>query len=162
VSRQHQTSAIGVLGEDFVVCCLQQQGWTILHRRWRTRGGELDIIAQSRAPSEVKRGELANLPYVVFVEVKTRSHRNWDLDGRLAIAPSKQAKLWQAAELFLAAHPQLADYPCRFDVALVSYQRRSSHSCDNKILPAISQAAALEIAGYHFILHDYIQSAFGL
>ncbi|HAX80139.1 MAG TPA: hypothetical protein DCY88_30965, partial [Cyanobacteria bacterium UBA11372] len=36
---------IGILGEDFVASWLQAQGWTILHRRWRCRWGELDIIA---------------------------------------------------------------------------------------------------------------------
>ena len=37
---------IGIAGEDLVAEWLQSNGWVILHRRWRYRNGEIDIIAQ--------------------------------------------------------------------------------------------------------------------
>ena len=37
---------IGVTGEDLVAQWLQSKGWAILHRRWRCKLGEIDIIAQ--------------------------------------------------------------------------------------------------------------------
>lgn len=37
---------IGVLGEDLVAQWLQSTSWMILHRRWRCRWGEIDIIAR--------------------------------------------------------------------------------------------------------------------
>ncbi|MBD1935114.1 MULTISPECIES: YraN family protein [Cyanophyceae] len=37
---------IGVLGEDLVAQWLHSQGFLILHRRWRCRWGEIDIIAR--------------------------------------------------------------------------------------------------------------------
>lgn len=173
---------IGILGENFVADWLQAQGWTILHRRWRCRWGELDIIAQQGdqgdAGNVVKKlspspclpfsaESVASspmldvpclMPYIVFVEVKTRSQRNWDGDGREAIAPQKQAKLWSAATAFLAAHPEFTEYPCRFDVACVGYQRLSRQLSQNAI--ANDSDRSLHIAGYSLFLRDYIQSAF--
>lgn len=37
---------IGHLGEDLVAQWLQSTGWIILHRRFASRWGEIDIIAQ--------------------------------------------------------------------------------------------------------------------
>lgn len=103
---------IGVLGEDFIAQWLQSSDWKILHRRWRCRWGEIDIIA-------------TNLDTLAFIEVKTRSAGSWDAGGLLAITPQKQAKLWKTAQNFLATYQELADYACRFDVALVYCEKRS-------------------------------------
>lgn len=201
------TPNVGELGEQLVAQWLQTQNWLILHHRWRCRWGEIDLIAQ---PAEWETGEqlkqehsLPNLKTqqqpnslrntsgntnpassLVFVEVKTRSSGNWDADGRLAITRQKQAKLWRTAQLFLAEHPELAHLPCRFDVALVSYQRISQrsrrasqtsvspHSTDSPSLPvAIDKGNGRQVpsiqlgqplcrAGYRLILQDYIPSAF--
>jgi putative endonuclease len=108
-------SKAGNLGEAFVAEWLEQQGWQILAKQWHCRWGELDLVAGQAKPEGVKPEIVA----IAFIEVKTRSRGNWDFDGALAITQSKQAKLWQTAQLFLADHPQWADLPCRFDVALV-------------------------------------------
>ncbi|MGF1602227.1 MAG: YraN family protein [Thermosynechococcaceae cyanobacterium] len=105
--------AIGYLGEQLVAHWLQQNGWHITAQGWHSRWGELDIVARQ----ETGEGLLA------FVEVKTRSRGNWDIDGLLAITAAKQAKLWKTARVFLAQHPQWAEIPCRFDVALVQCVR---------------------------------------
>jgi len=137
----------GVLGEELVAQWLQHQGWSILHRRWRTRSGELDIIAQ-------RAHELA------FVEVKTRSRGNWDADGKGAIAAKKQQLIWQAAELFLAEHPAYADLSCRFDVALVRCQSLpNSGSCQAQSEP-VKLGQAVRLGNHQFILQEYIPSAF--
>jgi putative endonuclease len=95
----------GELGEEVVAQWLIAGGGKILHRRWRWRRGEIDLIA-------------IDTDIVLFIEVKTRNRRNWDADGMLAITPQKQARLVSAAELFLVKYPHFADYPCRFDVAI--------------------------------------------
>jgi putative endonuclease len=110
------SSEIGTLGEQLVARWLQLKNYQLLAHNWRCRWGEIDLIVQ-----ESTSGEIA------FVEVKTRSAHNWDADGLLAINPSKQQKLIQTADLFLAQQPLLAELPCRFDVGLVSYQ-----SCDRE------------------------------
>lgn len=97
---------VGDRGEILVAQLLQSNGWEILETQWRCRWGELDLIAR-------------DCQWLLFIEVKTRSNRNWDDDGSLAITPKKQAKLIRAASIFLGEHPQLATLSCRFDVALV-------------------------------------------
>lgn len=186
---------------------LQTQNWLILHQRWRCRWGEIDLIAQSaewgtREPlkqeNSLPKPQTQQQPHSVqttssstnlasslaFVEVKTRSSGNWDADGRLAITRQKQAKLWQTAQLFLAEHPDLAHLPCRFDVALVSYQKISPNSRrvsqtsvsspstdssslpvaidkgNGRLVPSIQLGQPLFRAGYQLILQDYIPSAF--
>ena len=74
--------------------------------------------------------------WLLFVEVKTRSDRNWDADGSLAITPKKQAKLIKSASTFLAQNPQLSELACRFDVALV----RRTASEDFRLQTYIEQA----------------------
>ena len=119
---------LGIYGEQLVQDWLAQQGWDILYRRWHCRWGELDIVAQGY---HAQGGKLSS-PMVVFVEVKTRSRGNWDLDGLLSITQAKQRKLWMTARLFLTRHPYLAQLPCRLDVALVSCHRtppRADQAC---------------------------------
>jgi len=153
----------GALGEDLVAQWLQEQGWIVLHRRWRCRWGELDIIAEKQS----------NL--LLFVEVKTRSRGNWDHDGLLSITPQKQAKLWQTAQLFLASG-NFADKICRFDVALVICQRVKNNLSQEanpnfsvttnysrfsplKNTNDLIQQSTVPVAEYQFVLQHYIESA---
>ena len=153
---------VGELGEWLVAKWLQAQGWSILHHRWRCRWGEIDLIAQQNLATPT--------PFLVFVEVKTRSSGNWDADGLLAITPRKQAKLWQTAQLFLSEKPHLVDIPCRVDVALVSCQRlrrndmKLSLSAEIDTLQAdiVQLGKPVSVAGYRLILQDYLLSAFEL
>ena len=146
---------IGVLGEELVAQWLQSREWLILNRRWHCRWGEIDLIAREA------RGNL--LPTLAFIEVKTRSQGNWDVDGLLSITPQKQAKIWRTAEYFLANHPKLANYPCRFDVALVRCQRlpKSKHLKSSEMFSKLFQVEqAGDILAYQLSLQDYIVSAF--
>jgi putative endonuclease len=165
------TPKVGELGEQLVAWWLQTQDWVILHHRWHCRWGEIDLIAQQQ---EWRNGRISPPLTLAFVEVKTRSQGNWDADGLLAITPQKQAKLWRTAQLFLAERPDLANLPCRFDVALVSCERISQRSRldDTAVslsveaigkaiqVPSVQLGQSVIVAGYRLILQDYIQSAF--
>ncbi|MEM6399289.1 MAG: YraN family protein [Cyanobacteria bacterium P01_D01_bin.116] len=134
---------IGTLGEDLVTQWLESTGWLILHRRWHSRWGEIDIIAEKEDDS--------GTVVLVFVEVKTRSTGNWDAGGRMAIAQEKQVKLSRTAAMFLATFPEKADYPCRFDVAIVCCQRK---------ITKINTIASLSTSGLYLMLQEYIPAAF--
>ncbi|BAY10932.1 YraN family protein [Calothrix sp. NIES-2098] len=142
---------IGDLGEDLVAQWLQSTGWLILHRRFYCRWGEIDIIAQYD-------GKGMQDSTLAFVEVKTRSSGNWDLGGRSAIARKKQAKIWRTAEMFLAKYPQKADYPCRFDVAIVYCQEIAEKFSQAKFTQ--KALASLAVGSYELQLQEYIPAAF--
>ena len=140
---------IGHLGERFVADWLKSQGWLILQERWRSRWGEIDLIARS-----------SRIDMLAFVEVKTRSGGNWDEGGQLAVNLTKQRKICLTANLFLAQYPRLSELPCRFDVALVSYRRSPSSTEKDSRLPDLKIGQPFVTQGYQFILKDYLESAF--
>ncbi|MFN6535805.1 MAG: YraN family protein [Nostoc sp. EkiNYC01] len=159
----------GHFGEDLVAQWLQSTGWVILHRRFSCRWGEIDIIAEHSGECGEQRGTAAEgripnsaLPtphsILAFVEVKTRSLGSWDAGGRSAITPQKQAKISRTAGIFLAQYPEKADYPCRFDVAIVYCQELSKKMTGVR---ATQEALATSSApGYEFRLQEYILAAF--
>lgn len=81
---------LGALGEALAVDHLTGMGLRILHRNWRCRYGELDVIASDAATGTV-----------VFVEVKTRTGDGY---GGLAQAVTEQKvrRLRRLAGLWLA------------------------------------------------------------
>ncbi|QLE43033.1 YraN family protein [Nostoc sp. C052] len=150
---------IGQLGEDLVAQWLQSTGWVILHRRFSSRWGEIDIIAEYARKAEEAAGELRTQDSLLaFVEVKTRSSGSWDAGGRSAITPQKQAKIWRTAGIFLAEYPEKADYSCRFDVAIVYCQKIPKNLIG---VTANQEALATSsVPGYKFKLLEYIPAAF--
>lgn len=145
-------TTLGELGEQLVAQWLLSQGWKILHQRWSCRWGEIDLIAHHSTLGE---------PQLIFVEVKTRSHRNWDFDGLLAITPQKQQKLILTAQLFLTEYPHLVNVPCRFDVALVS-STRSDQAGDSSLPKSFNLGQPINFGGYQLTVQEYIPSAFEL
>ncbi|MET7142921.1 YraN family protein [Xanthomonas sp. PPL139] len=81
---------------------LERAGLRLIAANVAFRGGELDLVMQ-QAQS------------LVFVEVRYR--RSTAFGGGVAsVDLRKRRRLLLAAQLFLAAHPQYASWPCRFDV----------------------------------------------
>ncbi len=95
----------GRVGEDHTAARLSEQGYTILARNFRRRGGEIDIAAE-------KDGEL------VFVEVKTRRFGSMT-DGAEAVGAAKRRRVILTALKF-AEERGLSELPMRFDISEVT------------------------------------------
>ena len=155
----NHTSDAGALGEALVAQWLRDRGWLILQQRWHCRWGELDLVVGQPSPQHPTQ-PIA----LAFVEVKTRSRGNWDCDGALAMTARKRSKLWKTAQLFLSKHPDWAELPCQFDVALVCCGQSASGKTlspqsDSEFLDPLQVAS---IAGYRLTIQDYIPAAFTL
>lgn len=80
-------SELGKFGEDFACRYLQQQGYRIAYRNYRTRFGEIDIVAEK---DEV----------LSFIEVKTRASYRYGLPAE-AVTRKKQKKIYRCAESYM-------------------------------------------------------------
>jgi putative endonuclease len=101
-----QPHQLGGKGEEAVEGYLRAAGFRILARGWRSRIGELDLVALDRQ-------------CVVFVEVKTRTGHEAGHPSE-AVTPAKQRKLTSLALQYLKAHG-LLNRPARFDVVSVTW-----------------------------------------
>jgi len=97
-------SLLGAEGERAAAEFLEARGYRIVERNYRTRRGEIDLIAQEGRT-------------LVFVEVKARLNDRFGGPGA-AITPAKQARLARLAQHYLLKR-RLGDRPCRFDVVLI-------------------------------------------
>lgn len=140
---------LGNFGEQLVCNWLVTKKCKVLHRRWHSRFGEIDLIAKGRSGQGKLRCEM-----LAFVEVKTRSQGNWDADGLLALTRSKQKKIRTTARYFLVRHPYLSDIPCRFDVALVSCHAGSPSPQERRLTLSIPNSQR------YLKLQTYLPDAF--
>ena len=101
----------GLSAESRCAAWLIAKGYRILARRFRSRAGEIDIIARRRGVT-------------AFVEVKARASLD---EAAEAISRLQQQRIIAAAELWLARHPQYANDELRFDAMLVAPRRLPKH-----------------------------------
>jgi len=102
-SRQ-RAHRLGHAAEWRAVWRLRLAGFSILARRYKTKLGEIDIVA--------RRGDL-----LIFVEVKARVDFLSAVD---ALGGRQFGRVSRAASLFLARHPRYAACSVRFDAVVVS------------------------------------------
>ena len=101
----------GLSAEARAAAFLMAKGYRILAKRFRTRYGEIDIVARRR-----------NL--LAFVEVKARATLD---DAAYAVTARQQARIIEAAQAWLVAHPEQADFELRFDAMLIAPRRLPRH-----------------------------------
>lgn len=94
----------GVWAEAVAATYLERAGYAIRARRFRTKRGEIDLIAE-------KDGVIA------FVEVRTRSHDRFIMP-EATVGRTKQQRIARTAAAYLARAKD-ADKPSRFDVIAV-------------------------------------------
>ena len=102
---QHRVS-LGKTGEDLACRELERRGYAIVARRYRRRGGELDIIARDGTT-------------MVFVEVKARKGRAFG-EASEAVTARKRHRITQLALDYLMRQ-RLTNCPCRFDVVSIHF-----------------------------------------
>src|SRR5262245_39306191 len=98
-------AALGLKGEAIACEELTRRGYRILDRRYRTRFGEIDIVAEHDG-------------VVVFVEVKARESTSFGGAAEAVHARKRRRILGMAVDY--VARRGLQDRPCRFDVVAVS------------------------------------------
>jgi putative endonuclease len=95
---------LGLLGEDLAARALAARGYAILERRYRTRYGEIDIVAED--------GET-----LVFVEVRARATDEFGCAAE-SVTEAKRRRVTAMAVEYLARH-RVTNRPCRFDVVAI-------------------------------------------
>ena len=99
---------LGKRGEDLAAALYARLGFEIVERNFRTRQGEIDIVA--------RRGDV-----LVFCEVKTRRSESWGLPAE-AVAWPKQQRLRRLAAIWLRERRPGA-VEIRFDVVSIVISR---------------------------------------
>jgi putative endonuclease len=99
-----QHCAVGKSGEDLACQELASRGYAILERRYRTRAGEIDIVARDRTA-------------LVFVEVKTRQSIRCGVPADAVTRAKRRRIVLMASDYVARRRPRAAS--CRFDVVTV-------------------------------------------
>jgi putative endonuclease len=100
----HATVGLGILGENLASDALVRRGYAIIARRYRTRVGEIDIVALER-------------DVLVFAEVKARRDTRCGVPAE-SVTASKQRRIITMAKHFLVTH-RYSYRAIRFDVVSV-------------------------------------------
>jgi putative endonuclease len=101
----------GLRGEWLASLSLMLKGYRIIARRYKTKLGEIDLIA--------RRGDL-----ILFVEVKVRPTLAQAME---AIAATSERRIEAAADLWLMRQPDHARLSLRFDMIAVLPRRWPIH-----------------------------------
>lgn len=108
----HERSVFGAIGENIVADILQKRGFAIKARNYKTKYGEIDIIACKR-------------DLVLFIEVKIRSTHHFNLST--VVDYSKQKKIIRTALDYIWKQ-KLSDKIYRFDVALLEVSATNQYT----------------------------------
>lgn len=101
----------GLSAESRAAAYLMAKGYRILAKRFRTPHGEIDLVAKRR-----------NL--IAFVEVKARASLD---EAAYAVTPRQKARIIDAAQAWLVAHPEHAEFEMRFDAMLIAPRHLPRH-----------------------------------
>ena len=101
----------GISAESRAAAYLMAKRYRILAKRYRTAHGEIDLVARRR-------------DLIAFVEVKARATLD---DAAFAVTPRQQQRIINAAQGWLVAHPEHAEFELRFDAMLIAPKRLPRH-----------------------------------
>lgn len=104
----------GEQGEAFAEEYLRSRGYKILEKNFRSKVGEIDIVAQEA-------------DILIFVEVKTRWSSRYGAPEE-AVTPRKLQKIKKVGEYYSLLHPSLPK-KLRIDVVAIEVQEGKVTSC---------------------------------
>ena len=104
--------------EEMAANYLIEQGYEILARQYRTRSGEIDLVARDGST-------------IVFIEVKGRQSTRFGLPQE-AVDRRKQRRIWRSAQHYLWSRG-LSDGLCRFDVIIIQSISPGQHQIEHII-----------------------------
>lgn len=103
--QKQSKRASGALAEEKAITYLTQNSYEIIAHNWRTKTGEIDIIAQKN-------------DIIVFAEVK--ANPNGDIESLMRrLDARKQKKIVETSKLFLLNHRKYSNSIVRFDVLII-------------------------------------------
>jgi putative endonuclease len=114
---------LGIVGEEIAARELASRGYAILERRYRTEGGEIDIVALD--------GDT-----LVFVEVRAKATAEFGTAAE-SVTDAKKRQVARMAADYLSRR-NVTDRACRFDV--VTIDAALSDSPEVTVYPAAFDA----------------------
>ncbi|OGM12433.1 YraN family protein [Candidatus Woesebacteria bacterium RBG_16_34_12] len=109
--------SFGNLGENYAARILQENGYQIIDRNFRTKFGEIDIIAVDKDT-------------LVFIEVKTRWGKKYGSPEE-AVTPRKITKIKRVAEIFINKNKNL---PKKLRIDVVAIEVKNENQISAKII----------------------------
>jgi len=106
----------GKKGEEQAAAALQAAGMEIIARNFRSKYGEIDIIALDPQPDQNDGASTGDT--IVFVEVKAWSAYGLE-DLQYGIDIRKQRKIIKTAKYFLSENRKYSKMAIRFDVVFI-------------------------------------------
>jgi putative endonuclease len=103
---------LGISGEDLAVAELSRRGYAIVARGYRTRHGEIDVVAEDHG-------------VLVFVEVRRKSGEGCGAAAE-SVTRDKQRRVARMAADYLARHDLYDKCAVRFDVVAIDDQSDGS------------------------------------
>lgn len=102
LDKKREAYRLGQWAETLVCIILRLKGYKILHRRYKTPMGEIDIIASNRK-------------MILMVEVKARRDKRVEE----VLTWRQKQRICRASLLFLAKNSQFESHQLRYDLAIV-------------------------------------------
>lgn len=117
---QNSKQLLGATGEEIAVDYLVSQGYVVFDRNWRSKSGEIDIIASEKFNSQDE---------LIFIEVKTRSSRDYG-DPIEAITATKYLRMYRLALEWLSENSASRE-AWRLDVISIVISRTQEIEIDH-------------------------------
>ncbi|AYD03470.1 YraN family protein [Neorhizobium sp. NCHU2750] len=112
--RRQRAERRGHISEYLAALCLILKGYRILQLRYRTKLGEIDIIARRKT-------------LIVFVEVKARAR---EADAIDAVGYETQRRIRASSDIWLSKRRDAHLLSCRYDIIAVLPGRLPRHFID--------------------------------